>query len=80
MILGSESGCLGLENQASGAGGIAKTSFSLMLGLCRFWPELRTCDKKNSGLRPLGLNSGIKTSIATCVSPIMSARKKNKST
>ena len=36
-ILGSESGCLGLQNQAFGEEGIAKTSFSLMLGLCRFW-------------------------------------------
>ena len=31
MIFGSESGCLGLENQAFGKGGIAKTSF------CRNW-------------------------------------------
>ena len=36
-ILGSECGCLGLQNQAFGVGGIAKTSFSHMLGLCRFW-------------------------------------------
>ena len=36
-ILGSESGCLGLQNQAFGVEGIAKTSFSHMLGLCRFW-------------------------------------------
>ena len=31
MILGSESGCLGLENQAFGMGGIAKINF------CRNW-------------------------------------------
>ena len=31
MIFGFESGCLGLENQAFGKGGIAKTSF------CRNW-------------------------------------------
>ena len=31
MIFRSESGCLGLENQAFGKGGIAKTSF------CRNW-------------------------------------------
>ena len=31
MIFGSESGCLGLENQAFGKGGIAKISF------CRNW-------------------------------------------
>ena len=31
MILGSESGCLGLENQAFGKGGIAKINF------CRNW-------------------------------------------
>ena len=36
-ILVSESGCLGLQNHAFGMGGIAKTSFSHMLGLCRFW-------------------------------------------
>ena len=36
-ILGSESGCLGLQNQAFGVEGIAKTSFSHMSGLCRFW-------------------------------------------
>ena len=36
-ILGSESGCLGLQNQAFGVGGISKNSFSHMLGLCRFW-------------------------------------------
>ena len=36
-ILGSESGCLGLQNQAFGSEGIAKISFSHMLGLCRFW-------------------------------------------
>ena len=36
-ILGSEYGCLGLQNQAFGVEGIAKTSFSHMLGLCRFW-------------------------------------------
>ena len=36
-ILGSESGCLGLQNQAFGVEGIAKNSFSHMLGLCRFW-------------------------------------------
>ena len=35
-ILGSESGCLGLQNQAFGVGGIAKNSFSHMLELCRF--------------------------------------------
>ena len=35
-ILGSESGCLGLQNQAFGVEGIAKTSFSHMSGLCRF--------------------------------------------
>ena len=35
-ILGSESGCLGVQNQAFGVGGIAKTSFSHMSGLCRF--------------------------------------------
>ena len=34
---GSESGCLGLQNQAFGVEGIAKTSFSHMSGLCRFW-------------------------------------------
>ena len=32
-ILGSESGCLGLQNQAFGVEGIAKTSFSHMSGL-----------------------------------------------
>ena len=31
MIFGSESGCLGLENQAFGIGSIAKISF------CRSW-------------------------------------------
>ena len=31
MIFGSESGCLGLENQAFGKGGIAKINF------CRNW-------------------------------------------
>ena len=31
MIFGSESGCLGLENQVSGTGGIAKINF------CRNW-------------------------------------------
>ena len=37
-ILESESGCLGLQNQAfGGIEGIAKTSFSHMLGLFRFW-------------------------------------------
>ena len=36
-ILGSESGCPGLQNQAFGVAGIAKTSFSHMSGLCRFW-------------------------------------------
>ena len=36
-ILGSESGCLGLQNQAFGVEGIAKISFSHMSGLCRFW-------------------------------------------
>ena len=36
-ILGSESGCLGLQNQAFGVEGIAKTNFSHMSGLCRFW-------------------------------------------
>ena len=36
-ILGSESGCLGLQNHAFGIRGIAKNSFSHMLGLCRFW-------------------------------------------
>ena len=35
-ILGSESGCLGLQNQGFGVEGIAKTSFSHMSGLCRF--------------------------------------------
>ena len=35
-ILGSESGCLGLQNQAFGVEGIAKASFSHMSGLCRF--------------------------------------------
>ena len=39
-ILGSESGCLGLQNQAFGVEGIAKTSFSHMSGLCRFWCHL----------------------------------------
>ena len=34
MISGSESGCLGLQNQGFGVGGIAKTSFSHMFGLC----------------------------------------------
>ena len=33
-ILGSESGCLGLQNQAFGVGGIATTRFSHMLGFC----------------------------------------------
>ena len=28
MIFGSESGCLGLENQAFGKGGIAKSTFA----------------------------------------------------
>ena len=36
-ILGSESGCLGLQNQAFGVESIAKNSFSHMSGLCRFW-------------------------------------------
>ena len=36
-ILGSESGCLGRQNQAFGVEVIAKTSFSHMLGLCRVW-------------------------------------------
>ena len=36
-ILGSESRCLGLQNQAFGVGCIAKTNFSHMSGLCRFW-------------------------------------------
>ena len=36
-ILGFESGCLRLQNQAFGVEGIAKTSFSHMSGLCRFW-------------------------------------------
>ena len=36
-IFGSESGCLGLQNQGFGVEGIAKTSFSHMSGLCRFW-------------------------------------------
>ena len=36
-ILGSESGCLGLQNHAFGIGSIAKISFSHMLGLCPFW-------------------------------------------
>ena len=36
-ILGSESGCLGLQNQAFGVEGIARTSFSHMSGLYRFW-------------------------------------------
>ena len=35
-ISGSEFGCLGLQNQEFGVGSIAKTSFSHMLGLCRF--------------------------------------------
>ena len=35
-ILGSESGCLGLQNQAFLSEGIAKNSFSHMSGLCRF--------------------------------------------
>ena len=32
-ILGFESGCLGLQNQAFGVGGVAKASFAHMLGL-----------------------------------------------
>ena len=36
-ILVSEYGRLGLQNQAFGVEGIAKTSFSHMSGLCRFW-------------------------------------------
>ena len=36
-ILVCDSGCLGLQNQAFGGEGIAKTSFSHMSGLCRFW-------------------------------------------
>ena len=36
-ILGSESGCLGLQNQAFGVEGIAKSSFSHMSELRRFW-------------------------------------------
>ena len=36
-ILGSEYVRLGLQNQAFGVEGIAKTSFSHMSGLCRFW-------------------------------------------
>ena len=36
-ILGSESGCLGLQNQVSGVEGIAKSKFPHMSGLCRFW-------------------------------------------
>ena len=36
-ILGSQSGRLGLQNQAFGVEGIAKISFSHMSGLCRFW-------------------------------------------
>ena len=36
-ILVSEYGHLGLQNQAFGVEGIAKTSFSHMLGLCWFW-------------------------------------------
>ena len=35
-IWGSESGCVGLQNQAFRVEGIAKTSFSHMFGLCRF--------------------------------------------
>ena len=37
MISVSESGCLGLQNQAFFVESVAKTSFSHMLGLCRFW-------------------------------------------
>ena len=37
MSSGSEFGCLGLQNQAFGVEGIAKTSFSHMSGLCLFW-------------------------------------------
>ena len=36
-ILVSEYGRLGLQNQAFGVEGIAKTSFSHMSGLCHFW-------------------------------------------
>ena len=36
-ILVSEYGRLGLQNQAFGVEGIAKTSFSHMSGLWRFW-------------------------------------------
>ena len=36
-ILGSESGCLGLQNQAFDVEGITKSSFSHMSELCRFW-------------------------------------------
>ena len=36
-ILVSEYGRLGLQDQAFGVKGIAKTSFSHMSGLCRFW-------------------------------------------
>ena len=36
-ILGSESGCLGLQNKTFGVEGLVKTSFSHMSGLCRFW-------------------------------------------
>ena len=36
-ILGSGYGRLGLQNQVFGVEGIAKTSFSHMSGLCRFW-------------------------------------------
>ena len=36
-ILASESRCLRLQNQAFGVDGIAKTKFSHMSGLCRFW-------------------------------------------
>ena len=36
-ILGSGSGCLGLQNQVFGVGCIAKTCFTHILGLCRFW-------------------------------------------
>ena len=36
-ILGSESGCLGLQNHQFGVEGIAKSSFSHMSELSRFW-------------------------------------------
>ena len=34
MISGSESGCLGLQNQAFGIGCVAKKGFSCLLGFC----------------------------------------------